>query len=98
MGSKLYVGNLAYSMSDQSLQSRFGEYGTVVSAKVMMDRDSGRSKGFGFVEMGSSEQAEAAIKGLNGLSVGGRNIVVNVSRPKESTGGGYGDRGGRGGY
>ena len=98
MGKKLYVGNLSYSVNDHSLQDAFAAFGSVQSAKVMMDRDSGRSKGFGFVEMGSSEQAEAAIKGLNGLSVGGRNIVVNVSRPKESTGGGYGDRGGRGGY
>ena len=98
MGKKLYVGNLSYSVDDHSLNQNFSDFGTVSSAKVMMDRDSGRSKGFGFVEMGSSEQAEAAIKGLNGLSVGGRNIVVNVSRPKESTGGGYGDRGGRGGY
>ncbi|HAJ12825.1 MAG TPA: RNA-binding protein, partial [Comamonadaceae bacterium] len=66
------------------------EFGDVTSAKVMTDRDSGRSKGFGFVEMGTAEQAEAAIRGLNGMSVGGRSIVVNVSRPKESTGGGYG--------
>ena len=98
MSNKLYVGNLPYSVNDDSLRHNFSEYGAVASAKVMTDRDSGRSKGFGFVEMGSSEQAEAAIKGLNGLSVGGRNIVVNISRPKESTGGGYGDRGGRGGY
>ena len=98
MGKKLYVGNLSYSVDDHSLNQNFSDFGTVSSAKVMMDRDSGRSKGFGFVEMGSADQAEAAIKGLNGLSVGGRNIVVNISRPKESTGGGYGDRGGRGGY
>ena len=96
MSTKLYVGNLPYSADDHSLRTNFAEFGDVASAKVMMDRDSGRSKGFGFVEMGSSEQAEAAIKGLNGLSVGGRNIVVNVSRPKESTGG-YSARG-RGGY
>jgi RNA recognition motif-containing protein len=101
MSSKLYVGNLPYSADDQSLRTNFAEYGDVTSAKVMMDRDSGRSKGFGFVEMGSVEQAEAAIKGLNGMSVGGRDIVVNISRPKESTGGGGyggGDRGARGGY
>jgi RNA recognition motif-containing protein len=98
MSTKLYVGNLPYSADDHSLRNNFAEFGDVASAKIMMDRDSGRSKGFGFVEMGSADQAEAAIKGLNGLSVGGRNIVVNVSRPKESTGGGYGDRGSRGGY
>jgi RNA recognition motif-containing protein len=101
MSSKLYVGNLPYSADDQSLRTNFAEYGEVTSAKVMMDRDSGRSKGFGFVEMGSVEQAEAAIKGLNGMSVGGRDIVVNISRPKEATGGGGyggGDRGARGGY
>lgn len=96
MSTKLYVGNLPYSADDHSLRNNFAEFGDVASAKIMMDRDSGRSKGFGFVEMGSADQAEAAIKGLNGLSVGGRNIVVNVSRPKESTGG-YSDRG-RGGY
>jgi RNA recognition motif-containing protein len=88
MSSKLYVGNLPYSADDASLRSNFSEYGDVASAKVMMDRDSGRSKGFGFVEMGTAEQAEAAIKGLNGMSVGGRDIVVNISRPKESSGGG----------
>jgi RNA recognition motif-containing protein len=105
VGNKLYVGNLAYSMSDESLQQRFGEFGTVLSAKVMMDRDSGRSKGFGFVEMGSSDEAQAAIRGLNGKSIEGRDIVVNEARPKESSGGfGGGQRrdsnagGGRRGY
>lgn len=99
MSSKLYVGNLPYSADDQSLRTNFAEYGDVTSAKVMMDRDSGRSKGFGFVEMGTVEQAEAAIKGLNGMSVGGRDIVVNISRPKEATGGGgYGGGGGRRAY
>jgi len=96
MSTKLYVGNLPYSADDQALRNNFAEYGDVTSAKVMMDRDSGRSKGFGFVEMGSAEQAEAAIKGLNGMSVGGRDIVVNISRPKEPSTGGYG--GGGGGY
>ena len=95
MSSKLYVGNLPYTADDASLRTNFAEFGDVTSAKVMMDRDSGRSKGFGFVEMGTAEQAEAAIKGLNGMSVGGRDIVVNISRPKESTGGGgYGGGGG----
>jgi RNA recognition motif-containing protein len=88
--SKLYVGNLPYSVDDHTLQNNFSEFGTVASAKVMTDRDSGRSKGFGFVEMGTAEEAEAAIRGMNGLSVGGRSIVVNISRPKESTGGGFG--------
>jgi len=88
--TKLYVGNLPYTIDDGALQHNFAEFGDVTSAKVMTDRDSGRSKGFGFVEMGTAEQAEAAIRGLNGMSVGGRSIVVNVSRPKESTGGGYG--------
>jgi RNA recognition motif-containing protein len=92
--NKLYVGNLPYTIDDDSLRHNFAEYGSVQSAKVMMDRDSGRSKGFGFVEMANEQEAEAAIAGLNGMSVGGRSIVVNVSRPKESTGGagGYGNR------
>lgn len=96
--SKLYVGNLPYSVDDNALRDNFGEFGTVASAKVMTDRDTGRSKGFGFVEMGSPEEAEAAIAGLNGMSVAGRAIVVNISRPKESTGGGFGGGGNRGGY
>jgi RNA recognition motif-containing protein len=95
VGNRLYVGNLAYSMSDETLQSRFGEFGTVVSAKVMIDRDSGRSKGFGFVEMSTDDQAQAAIRGLNGKQVEGRGLVVNEARPRESGGGGGG--GGYGG-
>lgn len=102
MSSKLYVGNLPYTADDHALRTNFAEFGDVTSAKVMMDRDSGRSKGFGFVEMGTPEQAEAAIQGLNGMSVGGRNIVVNISRPKEASAGGYGgygaDRGARRSY
>ncbi len=92
MTSKIYVGNLPYSVTDASLQSNFAEFGGVVSAKVMMDRDSGRSKGFAFVEMTSAEAAQAAITGLNGQSVDGRSIVVNLARPKEDRGtsGGYG--------
>ena len=99
MGNKLYVGNLAYSVGDENLQQRFAEFGTVTSAKVMMDRDSGRSKGFGFVEMSSPAEAQAAIRGLNGQSIDGRAIVVNEARPKEagSGGGGYGGGGGGGG-
>ena len=96
MSSKIYVGNLPYSINDDNLRENFAAYGDVASAKVMMDRDSGRSKGFGFVEMGSSEQAEAAIQGLNGMSVGGRSIIVNISKPKEASSDGFG--GGGGGY
>jgi len=98
MSSKIYVGNLPYSINDDNLRENFAAYGDVASAKVMMDRDSGRSKGFGFVEMGSSEQAEAAIQGLNGMSVGGRSIIVNISRPKEPGTGGGGYRNDRGAY
>ncbi len=91
MSNKIYVGNLPYSIDDQSLVHNFSEYGGVTSAKVMTDRDTGRSKGFGFVEMTTAEEAQAAIAGLNGMSVGGRAIVVNLSRPKESgSGSGYG--------
>ena len=81
MGNKLYVGNLAYSVRDQDLQDAFAEYGAVASAKVMMDRETGRSKGFGFVEMASAEVAQAAISALHGMSVDGRSIVVNLARP-----------------
>jgi predicted nucleic acid-binding Zn-ribbon protein len=97
MSSKIYVGNLPYSIDDAALRHNFSEYGSVSSAKVMMDRDSGRSKGFGFVEMSSEAEAQAAIAGLNGMTVDGRAIVVNVSRPKEpGTGFGGGGGGGRG--
>jgi cold-inducible RNA-binding protein len=81
--SKLYVGNLAYSVRDEDLQQQFGAHGNVVSAKVMMDRETGRSKGFGFVEMGSPAEAQAAIQALNGQSMGGRALTVNEARPKE---------------
>jgi RNA recognition motif-containing protein len=98
VGNKLYVGNLAYSVRDENLQQRFAEFGTVTSAKVMMDRETGRSKGFGFVEMSSPAEAEASIRGLNGQSLDGRAIVVNEARPKEAgAGGGYGGGGGGGG-
>lgn len=95
MSSKLYVGNLSYSVRDDDLQQRFAEFGSVESAKVMMDRDSGRSKGFGFVEMSTADQAQAAIRGMNGQSVDGRDMVVNEARPMEarpprSGGGGFG--------
>ncbi|MFO1340821.1 MAG: RNA-binding protein [Burkholderiaceae bacterium] len=97
MGNKLYVGNLAYSVRDDSLQQAFAEFGTVTSAKVMMDRDTGRSKGFGFVEMGSDAEAQAAINGMNGQPLEGRAVVVNEARPREERPGGFGG-GGRGGY
>jgi hypothetical protein len=103
MGNKLYVGNLPYSFRDDDLQQTFSPYGQVSSAKVMMERDTGRSKGFGFVEMGSDAEAQAAIEGVNGQSFGGRGLVVNEARPMEprpprSGGGGYGGGGGGGGY
>jgi len=97
MGNKLYVGNLAYSVRDENLQEAFGQYGTVTSAKVMMDRDTGRSKGFGFVEMGSDAEAQAAINGMNGQALEGRAIVVNEARPREERPGGFGG-GSRGGF
>lgn len=99
MINKLYVGNLPYSMRDDDLQQHFARFGQVASAKVMMDRDTGRSKGFGFVEMGSGEEAQAAIRGMNGQSFEGRALVVNEARPREErSGGGGGGYGGRRGY
>ncbi len=100
MGNKLYVGNLAYSVRDESLHQSFSQFGSVTSAKVMIDRDTGRSKGFGFVEMGSDAEAQSAINGLNGQSLEGRAIVVNEARPREERPGGFGGGGGgsRGGY
>jgi RNA recognition motif-containing protein len=99
VAKKLYVGNLSYDTSDSKLQELFEEFGTVQSAQVIMDRDTGRSKGFGFVEMGSDEEAKAAINGLNGKEVGGRALTVNEARPREDRGrsGGGGGRGGYGG-
>ena len=94
MGNKLYVGNLAYSVRDESLQQAFSQFGSVTSAKVMMDRDTGRSKGFGFVEMGSDAEAQAAINGMNGQALEGRAIVVNEARPREERPGGFGGGGG----
>ena len=95
MGNKLYVGNLAYGVRDEELNAAFSEFGAVQSAKVMMDRETGRSKGFGFVEMASAAEAQAAIEGLAGRSTGGRPLVVNVARPREERPGGFG--GGRSG-
>jgi hypothetical protein len=106
MGKKLYVGNLAYSVRDNDLEQAFGEFGSIVSAKVMMERDTGRSKGFGFVEMGTDAEALAAIEAMNGHSLQGRALTVNEARPMEARpprtggggGGGYGGGGGGGGY
>ena len=107
MGNKLYVGNLPYTVRDEDLQQSFGAFGSITSAKVMMERDTGRSKGFGFVEMGNDAEAQAAIAGMNGQSLGGRAITVNEARPMEARpprtggfgggGGGYGGGGGGGG-
>jgi cold-inducible RNA-binding protein len=102
MGNKLYVGNLPYSYRDSDMEQAFSQYGTVSSAKVMMERDTGRSKGFGFVEMSTEAEAKAAIEGMNGQQIGGRGLVVNEARPMESrpprTGGFGGGGGGGGGY
>ena len=104
MGKKLYVGNLSYSIRDNDLEQAFGEFGAVTSAKVMMERETGRSKGFGFVEMGTDAEALAAIEGLNGHTLDGRALTVNEARPMEPrpAGGGFGGGrsggGGGGGY
>ncbi len=105
MGRRLYVGNLSYDTTDDRLREMFEEHGSVTSAQVIMDRDTGRSKGFGFVEMGTDQEAQAAIAALNGQQVDGRALTVNEARPKTNGGGGggggrggYGGGGGRGGY
>jgi len=104
MGNKLYVGNLPYTVRDEDLNQAFSAFGDVASAKVMMERDTGRSKGFGFVEMGSDAEAQAAIQGMHGQNFGGRDLVVNEARPMEPRpprsggfGGGRGNGGGFGG-
>lgn len=97
MSKKLYVGNLSYDVTDSNLEEMFGEFGTVRSAQVIQDRDTGRSKGFGFVEMEDSNAAEQAISGLNEKDQGGRKLTVNEARPREERVGGGGG-GGRGGY
>ena len=84
MGNKLYVGNLSYAVRDDDLQQQFSAFGHVQSARVMMERDTGRSKGFGFVEMSSGEEAEAAIRGMNGRNMNGRDLTVNIARPMEA--------------
>ncbi|WP_332816342.1 RNA recognition motif domain-containing protein [Ramlibacter sp.] len=98
MGNKLYVGNLPYSFRDSDLEQSFGQFGSVQSAKVMMERDSGRSKGFGFVEMSSDAEAQSAIQGMNGQSFGGRELVVNEARPMEARAPRAGGYGGSRGY
>jgi RNA recognition motif-containing protein len=104
MGKKLYVGNLAYGVTDSALEQIFAAHGAVTSAQVIVDRDTGRSKGFGFVEMSSDSEAQAAIAALNGKEVEGRSLTVNEARPKTEGGGGRGGYGGgrggggRGGY
>jgi len=97
MGKRLYVGNLDYGVTDSDLEKLFAAHGTVESAQVVMDRDTGRSKGFGFVEMKSDQEAQAAIAALNGQQSGGRALTVNEARPREERGGGGGGRGGGGG-
>ena len=98
MGNKLYVGNLPYGVRDNDLEQAFGQFGAVTSARVMMERDTGRSKGFGFVEMSSGAEAEAAIQAMHGKNMGGRDLTVNIARPMEARaprsggyGGGYSD-------
>ena len=101
MGRRLYVGNLSYGVDSSALEQLFSQYGTVSSAEVIQDRDTGRSKGFGFVEMGSDEEAQAAIAALNGQEHDGRTLTVNEAKPREDRGGsrgGGGGGGGRGGY
>ena len=102
MAKKLYVGNLTYNVNESDLEALFSQYGTVQSAQIIVDRDTNRSKGFGFVEMSSDAEAEAAIQGLNARDHDGRNLTVNEAKPREARpggGGGYGGGGGgRGGY
>jgi RNA recognition motif-containing protein len=101
MSNKLYVGNLSYSVRDDDLQQQFSAFGQGQSAKVMMERDTGRSKGFGFVEMSNSQEAQAAIEGMHGKNMGGRDLTVNIARPMEPRAprsGGYGGGNGGGGY
>src|SRR4051812_48170928 len=104
MGSKLYVGNLSYDTTSSDLEQLFGQHGSVQSAEVISDRATGRSKGFGFVQMGSDDDAQAAIAALNGVEHDGRNLTVNEAKPREDRprggggGGGYGGGGGGGGY
>ena len=97
MSTKLYVGNLSFNTSEQDLEAKFGEFGTVQSANLIEDRETGRSRGFGFVEMSSAEEAKAAIASLDGQDFDGRNLKVNEAKPREDNRGGGGSRGGYGG-
>lgn len=97
MGRKLYVGNLSYDVNDSQLEEMFSPYGSVQTAQVILDRDTNRSKGFGFVEMGNDQEAQAAIAGLSGKQMGGRSLTVNEAKPREDRGGSRGGGGG-GGY
>ncbi|MCC6239449.1 MAG: RNA-binding protein [Phycisphaerales bacterium] len=97
MGLKLYVGNLSYGVTSSELEQLFSQFGKVTSAQIINDRETGRSKGFGFVEMGSEDEAKAAIAGLSGQDHGGRPLTVNEAKPREERGGGGGGRGGYGG-
>lgn len=101
MSAKIYVGNLSFNSSEQDLQDMFSEFGTVQSVKIIEDRETGRSRGFAFVEMSSNEEAQSAISGLNGREIDGRALTINEAKPQEERGGGDGSRGGgggRGGY
>jgi cold-inducible RNA-binding protein len=99
MSKKLYVGNLSYTVSNRELEEMFAAHGAVESANVIMDRDTGRSKGFGFVEMGNDKEAQAAISALHGKDFDGRSLTVNEARPREErSGGGFGGGGNRGGF
>ena len=97
MSSKLYVGNLSFDTTTQDLEAMFGEHGTVESTNIIEDRETGRSRGFGFVEMSTKEEGQNAISTLNGKEVGGRQLTVNEAKPRENSGGGGGGRGGYGG-
>jgi RNA recognition motif-containing protein len=100
MGKKLYVGNLSYDVDSSALEQMFAAFGTIQSAQIISDRETGRSKGFGFVEMGSDAEAQAAIAGMNGKQMGNRSLTVNEAKPREDRGGGGrgGHGGGRGGF
>ena len=98
MSAKIYIGNLSFNSSEQDLEDMFGEFGTVQSVKIIEDRETGRSRGFAFVEMSSNEEAQSAIAGLNGREIDGRALTINEAKPQEERGGGGGGRGGRGGY
>ncbi len=98
MNNKLYVGNLSFDTTQTELETAFSAFGTVQSINLVTDRDTGRPRGFGFIEMGTDSEAQAAIDGLNERDLGGRNLTVNIAKPRENRGGGGGGGGGRGGY